>query len=1419
MAVGRTPDPLEDALGGPAAAALKEWASLQRRSVRLTNPPWTAGGYTGSVLAAILVSTPGEPDRQVVVKFCPPGLAVDESGAHRAAQAHSDPDFFARHLVGQAFEPYPVTGSGRLMFQDVAGASLEFVSLSGVPDDQLPAACRTVIEGILQGWNRVFIKSVQTTVGEYLCREFARTLSPGASVDALSASLGLLGPGFRYLRDETGQTPVDMPNPLLMMSDAAVAGDLPIDAVIGLAHGDLHTENVLVPKEYGTYQPEKFRIVDLSTFETDAPVTRDPVALMLSIVAPSIRDLRADEQDALLAFVLEPWRPPARLSALIGQTLEAIHRAGNEAIRAMQLGDWRSQYLLSVVATALQFVSFTSMPDESRWWFFRLAGRAGHAFLRLHNRYAPERAVTIRQPVSWPLASKAVAPAARTPELDGPSRESLALILGGLPADLLRHTYTEMADSRSTTTQPNWHDSQAVIGAIDREVKAWAGFTPLLLYAEHLAHKTSGATALRLHQWVAETGGRHSLSEERLRSLCSAVTSNYGGNTATSTGPAMRELTSLSANSGVISNVPHKDISPGGSTVLAPLSVSPSLPSENNGTVPRPIHVLPQRNPAFTGRAELLAELAARLQEDREVSVVPQALHGFGGVGKTQLAIEYAHRHLSEYPLVWWMNADSAGQVRAMLTQLAHRLGTPVEPDMKVTTALVLEALSTSPFPWLLIYDNVENPEVLTGLVPSTGAGHVIITSRNAAAWSNRGYALEVDVFERTESIALLQRHGRGIADADADRLADKLGDLPLALEQAGNWHSATGMPVSEYLELFDANVGDLLSEGKPIDYPQTVYVSLKLAVHRLRDQFPAAAELLELFAFLSPEPISVTLLRAGRGGGLSEPLRRALERPIDLNRAIRAIRELGLARVDERQRIQVHRLTQRVLREELIEDRLHQSRDNVQRLLTAANPGYPDEQVSWPVLEEIAPQVEAAHLIDAAEENARMVVVDQARYFYVIGDYESSQRLGEIAVDRWSEAVEAGLLGSDDEALLLMQRHVANAYRMLGRTSEARQLISDTLERLRRSPKFGEDHEHTLFTANGLGVDLRLEGHLTEALRADEENASRHLRVRGADDEFTWRAQKNLAVSLRHVGRFAEAALLDEEILEKLRAAVGDGDGRTLHSEENLARDYYGLGKYRQALDLLRIAVPKYQELFGLRHRDLLLATRTMTMALRKSGFFAEARDNARQNYHDHFTRFGPTHEHTLAAKCSYALALRSCASPPELNDARTLLREATDVYREVFSDSHPLTLAAKVNLAVALRAAGDRDEARRLDESALAALTGQLGEQHPYTLVAATNLAEDLLLADAIDRATELSWQTYRRSVEARGGDHPDTLAVAVNVALNKVAAGDETGGQALLEQTHKTMSGVLGANHPLTLDALRGRRAECDIEAPPT
>ncbi|MEV6347542.1 hypothetical protein [Actinoplanes sp. NPDC051851] len=101
---------LTDVLGDRGAAALIRWAGQENRSVRLTNPRWTASGYTGAVLAAIIVGAPGEPDRQVIVKVCPPGQYAEETVAHREALAHSDRAFFAQHLVDLAFEPFPIDG-------------------------------------------------------------------------------------------------------------------------------------------------------------------------------------------------------------------------------------------------------------------------------------------------------------------------------------------------------------------------------------------------------------------------------------------------------------------------------------------------------------------------------------------------------------------------------------------------------------------------------------------------------------------------------------------------------------------------------------------------------------------------------------------------------------------------------------------------------------------------------------------------------------------------------------------------------------------------------------------------------------------------------------------------------------------------------------------------------------------------------------------------------------------------------------------------------------------------------------------------------------------------------------------------------------------------------------------------------------
>ncbi|WP_189492761.1 NB-ARC domain-containing protein [Streptomyces antnestii] len=162
---------------------------------------------------------------------------------------------------------------------------------------------------------------------------------------------------------------------------------------------------------------------------------------------------------------------------------------------------------------------------------------------------------------------------------------------------------------------------------------------------------------------------------------------------------------------------------------------------------------VPPRNRAFTGRVQLLEDLHRRLQEGT-TAVLPEALQGMGGVGKSQLAVEYVYRHLHEYQVVWWIPAEQPQQIRQFLVQLAGRLNLKVgSGEANTAVPAVIEALRIGePFKnWLLIFDNAEDPESVREFFPTNGPGRILVTSRNSQ-WTSSARPLEVDVFTREES-------------------------------------------------------------------------------------------------------------------------------------------------------------------------------------------------------------------------------------------------------------------------------------------------------------------------------------------------------------------------------------------------------------------------------------------------------------------------------------------------------------------------------------------------------------------------------------------------------------------------------------------------------------------------------------------
>jgi tetratricopeptide (TPR) repeat protein len=841
--------------------------------------------------------------------------------------------------------------------------------------------------------------------------------------------------------------------------------------------------------------------------------------------------------------------------------------------------------------------------------------------------------------------------------------------------------------------------------------------------------------------------------------------------------------------------------------------LAPTRAPEAHGEPLRIWGGVPLRNPTFTGRDTLLLTLQRALERRSKASVLPHALHGMGGVGKTQLAVEFAYRYADRYDIVWWIPAEHQSLVLQSLRQLGRHLRTPDTANLQQAASLVLDQLAATPLRWLLVYDNANDPDDIASLIPSAG-GHVILTSRNQT-WSDVWDPIQVDVFDRRESVELVRKRSGGVSAEEADRLADRLGDLPLALDQAASLQAATGMPVAEYLALLDQLVREQ-SGDEPASYRTTIAALVSLALQRLRVDAPAVAELLEMFAYLGAEPISGGLLRRGRDARVSAALGRALRDQISLDRVIRDLRRYGLAKVDPDLRIQVHRLFQLVLRDELDEDAARRSRTNVHQVLASANPAYPDDEETWPVHAELGPHIVPAELIDADLLDARRVVLDQIRYLLVIGDQEGSQRLGQAAVDAWSKVEGMPGLGPNGELTLIATRELAYALRRLGFNERSRSLIEDTLERLRDSPEFGPDHEHTLNTAGEAAASLRVAGLFGQALALDHDTVARYRRVVGDEDPLTLRAHSNLAVNLRMLSDFAGAYEIDADVVRTWQQTVSENDNRLLFAQANLARDLYGLGRYADALDLQRQILPPYRQQLGQQHPYVLLAGRTLAITLRKVGRYADGRVAAAEHHRDTLSRYGPEHEHSLAAAMSHANSLRLTG---DVAEADRLATEAMDRYLRVFGEDHPLSLAAAVNYGIVLRGRGEPERARELDERTHARMTDVLGAAHGYTLCAANNLTNGLVPMGDLAAARRLSGEALAASRQTRGEQHPYTLACAVNAALDLIAVGESEKGSALLDQTVTAFGEVLGPGHPETVAARERRRAECDIEPPPT
>ena len=878
------------------------------------------------------------------------------------------------------------------------------------------------------------------------------------------------------------------------------------------------------------------------------------------------------------------------------------------------------------------------------------------------RRSAAEAAATLRQALDlWhgpPLAEFDAEPFAVT-ERHRLAEQRLAAILAMVEAELaLGHHAQLIPQLEALTGEHPLHEElagQLMIGLF-RSGRAGEALEAFRRIRDNLAEELGIDPGRRLIELEAAVLARDPRLEWRRAPEVVPAREREAATSSVATGSGTEDAASPRA--------PAEPL-PMGPVPTEPLPTEP-LPTE---LLPTRIWNIPARNPHFTGRAEALAAVRDSFEAAGELPAVV-ALYGLGGVGKTQLAVEYAHRYAADYPVAWWIDAEQPVLIPDQIAGLAARLGLPAQGNAsEVLDRLLTRLAELSRF--LLIFDNAERPADIAAYRP-IGTGHVVVTSR-FPGWGALGRRMAVDVLRRKETVALLRARSPEIGDPIAQKLAAELGDLPLAVAQAAAYLEQTGTEPVDYLRQFRTRRASLLARGDVLGYQGRVDTAWEMSLERLRAASPAAVELLELAAFMAPEAIPLQLF-SDHADLLSGALRAVADDGPDLLAdAVGAA--VGYSLVYRQQdTFQLHRLVQAVIRDRLTAEEHDAIGIRAATLLAAANPGEPADPANWTGYARLAAHVLATAPLGDHLPQCRELTLNTVQYLNVRGDTRGARVVAETLLERWRRVLDA-----DHPATLGLATMLTSMLAWLGEADSASALGEDTLQRCR--------------------------GAL------------------GPDDPVTLSCATYLTSALAWLGRNDEARLLGHDTLDRCRTNLGPDHPTSLASAAQWTFTLLGLDQVQAAADLSADTAGRCNRVLGPYHPTTLVAESASTIAQAWIGSAESAAVLGRQTVDRCATAFGADHWLSVTASAAQTFAL---AGLGEFGAARALSEDTFERSRTAFGPDHWVTLLVAAALTFALVGLGETDLARSTATETLQRTSRTLGPEHPI----ARNLTDQLAL-----------------------------------------------------------------------------------------
>jgi len=685
----------------------------------------------------------------------------------------------------------------------------------------------------------------------------------------------------------------------------------------------------------------------------------------------------------------------------------------------------------------------------------------------------------------------------------------------------------------------------------------------------------------------------------------------------------------------------------------------PSFP----GALPAVWNIPYPRNPYFTGREELLRRLAASLRAGETVGISqPQAVHGLGGVGKTQIALEYAYRYYQDYDAVLWTRADTHEALISGFVAFAALLHLPVQEErdqLKIVQAV--KHWLTSHSRWLLLLDNADDLTLMRDFLPPAGRGHSMLTTR-AASMGRLAHALEVDALDNGPGALLLLRRAERLAPdatlvqavvserAIAHSISQELGGLPLALDQAGAYIEETQCSLADYLRFYRSQRADLLKArgGLVADHPEPVATTWSLSFAQVEKRSAAAADLLRVCAFLHPDAIPEEIITEG-AAKLGPELQAMAGNPLVFNQAIGVLLSYSLLkRQPEEHLLSMHRLVQAVLKDGMDASTYHQWAERVvlavyQVLPTEVDYGpYSRYDRCLPHAQECAQLIEQEQLTSFA---ARWLLHQIGRYLWQHARfaeaevfYQHSLRIMEQAQGPDHPDVASPLIG------------LAALYDEQGKYAEAEPLYQRAMDIYEQALR--PEDQRVAYPLNGLAVLYEVQGKYAEAEPLYQRALHIWEQALGPDHPQVAYPLNGLANLYYRQGKYDEAEPLYQQALRIREQKLGRDHPYVADLLNNLANLYRDQGKYDEAEPLYQRALHIWEQALGTDHPDVAYPLNGLAVLYEVQGKYDEAEPLYQRALHIREQKLGPDHPYTQEVVRNYAILLRKMGREDEARE-----------------------------------------------------------------------------------------------------------------------------------------------------------------------